>query len=71
MLAELPVEPKVGRLILLGAALRTLDPALTIAAAMGYKDPFLSPPTRRQEADEVRKERGRGGGREGGKRGKS
>ncbi len=54
MLAELPIEPRVGRLILLGAAFRTLDPTLTIAAAMGYKDPFVSPPTKRHEADEVR-----------------
>ena len=54
VLAELPIEPRVGRLILLGAILGTLDPALTIAAAMGYKDPFLSPPTKRREADEVR-----------------
>jgi len=53
VLAELPIEPRVGRLILLGAILGTLDPALTIAAAMGYKDPFLSPPTKRREADEV------------------
>jgi len=54
VLAELPIEPRVGRLILLGAILGTLDPTLTIAAAMGYKDPFLSPPTKRREADEVR-----------------
>ena len=54
VLAELPIEPQVGRLILLGAILGTLDPALTIAASMGYKDPFLSPPTKRREADEVR-----------------
>ena len=54
VLAELPIEPRVGRLILLGAILGTLDPALTIAASMGYKDPFLSPPTKRREADEVR-----------------
>ena len=52
-LAELPIEPRVGRLVLLGVVFGTLDPVLTIAASLGYKEPFLSPPTKRREADEV------------------
>ena len=52
-LAELPIEPLIGRLVLLGAVLGALDPILTIAAAMGYRDPFVNPPTKRQQADEV------------------
>ena len=52
-LAELPIEPVIGRLVLLGAVLGALDPVLTIAAAMGYRDPFVNPPTKRQQADEV------------------
>ena len=52
-LAELPIEPTVGRLVLLGAVLGALDPILTIAATLGYRDPFVNPPTKRQQADEV------------------
>ena len=42
-LAELPIEPTVGRLVLLGAVLGALDPILTIAATLGYRDPFVNP----------------------------
>ena len=52
-LAELPIEPLIGRLVLLGAVLGALDPILTIAACIGYRDPFVNPPTKRQQADEV------------------
>ena len=52
-LAELPIEPVIGRLILLGVVLGAADPILTIAAAMGNRDPFVTPPTKRQQADEV------------------
>ena len=52
-LAELPIEPMIGRLVLLGAVLGAMDPILTIAASMGYRDPFVNPPTKRQQADEV------------------
>ena len=54
-LAELPIEPVIGRLVLLGAVLGALDPVLTIAASFGHRDPFVNPPTKRQQADEVRK----------------
>jgi HrpA-like RNA helicase len=53
VLAELPIEPVIGRLVLLGAVLGTLDPILTIAASMGHRDPFVNPPTKRQQADAV------------------
>ena len=53
VLAELPIEPVIGRLVLLGAVLGALDPILTIAASMGHRDPFVNPPTKRQQADEV------------------
>jgi ATP-dependent RNA helicase DHX36 len=53
-LAELPIEPMIGRLVLLGTVLGAVDPILTIAASMGYRDPFVNPPTKRQQADEVR-----------------
>lgn len=42
-LARLPVEPHIGKLILFGALLGCLDPILTIAASLSFKDPFFIP----------------------------
>lgn len=38
-LAELPVEPCYGKMILHSLVLKCLDPILTIACALAYKDP--------------------------------
>ena len=42
-LAQLPVDAKVGKLLVLGASLGCLSPALTIAACLSYKSPFSAP----------------------------
>ncbi len=42
-LAALPVEPRLGKLLVLGACLGCLAPVLTIAACMSYKSPFAAP----------------------------
>jgi HrpA-like RNA helicase len=42
-LAQLPVDARVGKLLLLGASLGCLAPALTIAACLSYKSPFAAP----------------------------
>ena len=42
-LARLPVEPHIGKMILFGALLGCLDPVLTIAASLSFKDPFFIP----------------------------
>lgn len=49
-LALLPVDPLIGKMIVIGACVGCLDPVLTIAAAMSVRDPFLSPLERRDEA---------------------
>ena len=41
-LASLPLDVRVGKMIIHGAVLRCLDPVLTIAAALSAKSPFLS-----------------------------
>lgn len=41
-LACLPVDVRIGKLMLLGAIFRCLDPALTIAASLAFKSPFVS-----------------------------
>ncbi|GLT91891.1 hypothetical protein SLE2022_097530 [Rubroshorea leprosula] len=42
-LTMLPVEPKLGKMLILGAILNCLDPILTIVAGLSVRDPFLNP----------------------------
>lgn len=42
-LAAMPLDPRLGKMILYGAAFQCLDPILTIAACLSYRDPFLLP----------------------------
>ncbi|KAJ0057405.1 hypothetical protein NL108_006094, partial [Boleophthalmus pectinirostris] len=51
-LACLPVDVRIGKLMLFGAIFRCLDPALTIAASLAFKSPFVSPWDKREEANE-------------------
>lgn len=39
----LPMEPKLGKMIILGAIFNCLDPVLTIVAGLSVRDPFLAP----------------------------
>ena len=54
-LAALPVEPRLGKLLVLGACLACLGPACTIAAAMSHKSPFSVAMERKAEAAAARK----------------
>ncbi|XP_062370044.1 3'-5' RNA helicase YTHDC2-like isoform X3 [Cinclus cinclus] len=42
-LTELSVEPHLGKMVLCAVVLRCLDPVLTIACALAYRDPFVLP----------------------------
>ncbi|XP_076911492.1 DExH-box ATP-dependent RNA helicase DExH5, mitochondrial-like [Bidens hawaiensis] len=42
-LANLPMEPKHGKMLVMGALLNCLDPVLTIVAGLTVRDPFLAP----------------------------
>lgn len=55
-LATLPVDARIGKLILLGAVFgeRVLDHALTIAAALTLGSLFMRPWDKRDEADKIR-----------------
>ena len=55
-LATLPLEPRIGKLIIYGALFGCVDPALTIAAAMSSKSPFYTPFDSRNAAENARKE---------------
>ena len=50
VLLKLPVEVQMGRLILYGAFFRCLDQAVTIAAILTNRDPFVSPMHLKTEA---------------------
>jgi HrpA-like RNA helicase len=60
-LATLPVDPRVGKMMIYGALFQCTDPALTIAASMSARSPFVSPFDKRDEADAARKEFAIGG----------
>ncbi|KAK6626795.1 hypothetical protein RUM44_009272 [Polyplax serrata] len=40
-LARLPMDPQTGKMILMGALFSCLDPILSIAACLNFKDPFI------------------------------
>lgn len=54
-LATLPVDPRVGKMMIYGALFGCIEPALTIAASMSARNPFVSPFDKRDEADAARK----------------
>ena len=54
-LATLPVDPRVGKLIIYGSLLGCVDPAITIAAGMTVRSPFMSPFDQREAADGARR----------------
>ncbi len=57
VLSMLPVEPAIGKLLVLGGVMGLLDPALTLAAALSVQSPFS------RLADDNESARcGRGGG---------
>lgn len=37
------MEPKLGKMLILGAIFNCLDPVLTIVAGLSVRDPFLTP----------------------------
>ena len=54
VLLQLPVEAAIGKLCLLGSFFRCLEQTLTLAAILTNRDPFLSPPLLKVEADRVK-----------------
>ena len=42
-LSKLPVEPKLGKMLILGAMFQCLDPIMTVVAGLSVRDPFLTP----------------------------
>ncbi|XP_069025007.1 3'-5' RNA helicase YTHDC2-like [Embiotoca jacksoni] len=42
-LADLPVDPHLGKMVLCAVVLKCLDPILTIACTLAHRDPFVLP----------------------------
>ncbi|CAI5465710.1 unnamed protein product, partial [Closterium sp. Yama58-4] len=55
-LAAIPVEPRIGKMLIFGAIFNCLAPALTIAASLAYRDPFVLPLDKKEMADAAKKE---------------
>ncbi|XP_031779462.1 3'-5' RNA helicase YTHDC2 [Nasonia vitripennis] len=57
-LLDLPIEPRLGKMLLYAVVLKCLDPILTIVCSLAYKDPFVIPfqPSKKQAAMLARKE---------------
>ena len=39
----LPVDPKLGKMLIMGAIFHCFDPVLTIVSGLSVRDPFLLP----------------------------
>ncbi|KAM4042079.1 putative ATP-dependent RNA helicase DHX57 isoform 2-T2 [Anomaloglossus baeobatrachus] len=55
-LASLPVDVRIGKLMLFGAIFRCLDPVLTIAASLASKSPFVCPWDKKEDANKKKQE---------------
>lgn len=54
LLSKLPTDVHLGKFLLIATVFRCLDPALTIAATLNSKSPFVSPLGMEQEADRAK-----------------
>ncbi|KAJ3286106.1 hypothetical protein HDU79_006744 [Rhizoclosmatium sp. JEL0117] len=54
-MASLPVDLRIGKMLVYGAILGCLGSVLTVAAILSNKSPFMAPSDRRDEAKERRK----------------
>lgn len=55
-LAALPVDVRIGKLMLYGAIFSCVDAALTMAAALSNKSPFVTPFGKKEQATAKKKE---------------
>ncbi|KAK7251699.1 hypothetical protein RIF29_35120 [Crotalaria pallida] len=50
-LSMLPVEPKLGKMLILGAIFNCLDPIMTVVAGLSVRDPFVIPADKKDLAE--------------------
>ncbi|XP_068342386.1 DExH-box ATP-dependent RNA helicase DExH1 isoform X1 [Pyrus communis] len=54
-LCTLPLDPNIGKMLLMGSIFQCLNPALTIAAALAHRDPFILPINKKEDADAAKR----------------
>jgi ATP-dependent RNA helicase DHX29 len=54
LLSKLPTDVHLGKFLLIATVFRCLDPALTIAAVLNSKSPFVSPMGQEHQADKAK-----------------
>ncbi|SPP79617.1 ATP-dependent DNA/RNA helicase DHX36 [Drosophila guanche] len=54
-LAKLPVDPQMGKMMLMSALFCCLDPITSAAAALSYKSPFYTPLGQESRVDQVKR----------------
>ncbi|ROT84085.1 putative ATP-dependent RNA helicase YTHDC2 [Penaeus vannamei] len=56
-LLDLPLPPRLAKMVITATVLKCLDPVLTVAACLSYKDPFILPkhPNEKRSATAVRR----------------
>lgn len=55
-LAQLPLDPHTGKMLLFGAMFGCLDPISTVAASLSFKNAFMTPVGKEKEVDRVKAE---------------
>lgn len=55
-LARLPIDPQMGKMILMSALFRCLDPITSAAAGLSYKSPFYTPMGLEKKVDGIKRE---------------
>ncbi|XP_061374553.1 DExH-box ATP-dependent RNA helicase DExH3 [Gastrolobium bilobum] len=53
-LSMLPVEPKLGKMLILGAIFNCLDPIMTVVAGLSLRDPFVMPSDKKDLAESAK-----------------
>ncbi|KAH6796478.1 RNA helicase family protein [Perilla frutescens var. hirtella] len=54
-LSTLPLDPNIGKMLLMGSIFQCVNPALTIAAAVAHRSPFVLPLSRKEEAEAAKR----------------
>eukprot|EP00898_Chlorokybus_atmophyticus_P002355 jgi/Chlat1/311/Chrsp1S03185 len=54
-LVRMPVDARLGKMLVLAALLRCLEPVMVVAAAMSDRSPFVAPFDKRSEADAAKR----------------
>ncbi|KAL1440709.1 hypothetical protein MTO96_009257 [Rhipicephalus appendiculatus] len=55
-LAKLPLDPQTGKMIIMASIFSCLDPILTVAASLSFKDAFMVPLGKEKLVDKVKKQ---------------